>query len=71
MTCHGGFIWYELLTPDPDAAAEFYGAVVGWTIPPEADPLVTAASFTLMAAPASAAVGVTVMELTELDTSAV
>lgn len=39
MTCHGGFIWYELLTPDPDAAAEFYGAVVGWTIPPEADPL--------------------------------
>ena len=28
----GGFIWYELLTPDPDAAAQFYGAVVGWTI---------------------------------------
>ena len=28
---HGSFIWYELLTPDPDAAAAFYGAVVGWT----------------------------------------
>lgn len=25
------FIWYELLTTDPDAAAAFYGDVVGWT----------------------------------------
>lgn len=24
------FIWYELLTSDPDAAARFYGAVMGW-----------------------------------------
>ncbi|MCB9785104.1 MAG: VOC family protein [Deltaproteobacteria bacterium] len=28
---HGSFIWYDLSTPDVDAAAEFYGAVVGWT----------------------------------------
>lgn len=28
---HGSFIWYELITPDPDAAAQFYGDVVGWT----------------------------------------
>jgi uncharacterized protein len=28
---HGDFIWYELLTSDADAAAEFYGKVVGWT----------------------------------------
>lgn len=28
---HGDFIWYELLTSDADAAAAFYGAVVGWT----------------------------------------
>jgi hypothetical protein len=28
---HGSFIWYELLTPDPDAAAAFYGHVIGWT----------------------------------------
>lgn len=27
---HGEFIWYELMTSDPDAAAAFYGAVVGW-----------------------------------------
>jgi predicted enzyme related to lactoylglutathione lyase len=27
---HGDFIWYELLTRDADAAARFYGAVVGW-----------------------------------------
>lgn len=27
---HGSFIWYELLTTDPDAAADFYGKVVGW-----------------------------------------
>lgn len=28
---HGDFIWYELLTSDADAAADFYGKVVGWT----------------------------------------
>jgi uncharacterized protein len=28
---HGDFIWYELLTFDADAAADFYGKVVGWT----------------------------------------
>jgi uncharacterized protein len=27
---HGGFVWYELLTTDADAAAQFYGAVIGW-----------------------------------------
>ncbi|MEZ0171921.1 VOC family protein [Microvirga sp. TS319] len=27
---HGDFVWYELLTTDADAAARFYGAVVGW-----------------------------------------
>jgi uncharacterized protein len=25
------FVWYELLTSDPGAAAKFYGAVLGWT----------------------------------------
>ena len=28
----GGFIWYELITPDPAAAKRFYDAVVGWNI---------------------------------------
>ncbi len=28
---HGSFIWYELLTPDPNSAADFYGAVIGWS----------------------------------------
>lgn len=28
----GHFIWYELMTTDADAAAGFYGAVVGWRI---------------------------------------
>ncbi|HEU0099308.1 MAG TPA: VOC family protein [Allosphingosinicella sp.] len=28
---HGSFIWYELLTPDPEASAAFYGEVLGWT----------------------------------------
>lgn len=27
---HGDFIWYELLTTDPDAAQAFYGPVLGW-----------------------------------------
>lgn len=26
----GDFLWYELLTTDPDAAASFYGALTGW-----------------------------------------
>ena len=29
---HGDFIWYELLTTDPDAAADFYGSVLGWEV---------------------------------------
>ncbi len=29
---HGEFIWYELMTPDPDASKAFYDTVVGWTI---------------------------------------
>jgi uncharacterized protein YbaA (DUF1428 family)/predicted enzyme related to lactoylglutathione lyase len=28
----GAFIWYELMTTDPDAARDFYGKVVGWKI---------------------------------------
>jgi predicted enzyme related to lactoylglutathione lyase len=28
---HGRFIWYELITTDPEAAKRFYGEVVGWT----------------------------------------
>lgn len=34
----GAFIWYELMTSDADAAARFYGNVVGWEIATEADP---------------------------------
>ncbi len=29
---HGTHIWYQLLTHDVDAAATFYGAVLGWTV---------------------------------------
>lgn len=35
---HGDFIWYELMTSDPDGAEAFYGPLVGWTFsqpPPE------------------------------------
>lgn len=28
---HGDFIWYELLTDNADAAAAFYGEVIGWS----------------------------------------
>ncbi len=34
----GSFIWYELMTPDPDAAGKFYGAVLGWKITPQQSP---------------------------------
>lgn len=29
---HGEFIWYELMTRDPDAAKAFYDEVVGWNM---------------------------------------
>lgn len=31
---HGEFIWYELMTPDPEASKAFYDKVVGWNIGP-------------------------------------
>lgn len=27
---HGKFIWVELMTPDMEAAARFYGHAIGW-----------------------------------------
>jgi len=30
----GGYIWYELMTPDPEGSKAFYDAVVGWNIGP-------------------------------------
>lgn len=35
----GSFIWYELMTPDANAAATFYSAVVGWKIADQPAPL--------------------------------
>ena len=29
---HGDFIWYELITSDPDAASAFYSPMLGWSI---------------------------------------
>ena len=31
-TLHGSWIWYELMSPDPDGSKAFYEAVVGWSI---------------------------------------
>ncbi len=39
MSCQqGAFIWYELLTTDPEAAGRFYNAVVGWKFGAAAPP---------------------------------
>ncbi|MBU1755703.1 MAG: VOC family protein [Alphaproteobacteria bacterium] len=35
---HGEWIWFELLTGDPDAAQVFYGEVIGWTARPSGTP---------------------------------
>ncbi|MEO6582004.1 MAG: VOC family protein [Sphingomicrobium sp.] len=35
-SAHGSYVWYELLTADPDGAKAFYDAVIGWNI--EAQP---------------------------------
>jgi uncharacterized protein len=34
----GDFVWYELCTADPAAAADFYASVVGWTVKPSGLP---------------------------------
>lgn len=34
----GSFIWYELMSPDPDASARFYGPVVGWKVVSHSEP---------------------------------
>jgi hypothetical protein len=31
---HGDFIWYELITPDPEASKAFYEAVLDWQVGP-------------------------------------
>jgi uncharacterized protein len=31
-TLQGSWIWYELMTPDPEGAKVFYDKVVGWTV---------------------------------------
>jgi len=31
---HGQFVWYELLTPDTDAAKKFYSSITGWGTQP-------------------------------------
>src|SRR3954454_16916205 len=30
----GDFMWYELMSPDPEGSKAFYDAVVGWNIGP-------------------------------------
>ena len=32
---HGTPIWYELLSPDPDASKAFYDDVIGWSVGPK------------------------------------
>lgn len=31
---HGTYVWYELQTPDPDVARDFYTDVIGWSTAP-------------------------------------
>ncbi len=35
---HGDFIWYELMTPDPDAATRFYETVLPWSVARSSQP---------------------------------
>lgn len=34
----GSFVWYELMSPDPDASARFYEPVVGWKLVSHGEP---------------------------------
>ncbi|MEQ8749770.1 MAG: VOC family protein, partial [Amphiplicatus sp.] len=48
---HGDFIWYELMTADPGAAAKFYSDVVGWSV---ADSGQAGMDYRILQAPAEA-----------------
>ncbi|MGE0860754.1 MAG: VOC family protein [Gammaproteobacteria bacterium] len=48
MSAHGKFIWYELMTRDPQAASTFYHAVVGWRIAPVPDPTASEVDYRLI-----------------------
>lgn len=45
---NGRFVWYELMTTDPAAAAAYYQAVVGWTASPGQVPGI---DYTLLSSP--------------------
>jgi predicted enzyme related to lactoylglutathione lyase len=51
---HGDFIWYELLTSDAEAAADFYGAVTGWKARDAGMPDI---SYSLFSSPEGADIG--------------
>jgi uncharacterized protein len=53
---HGSFIWYELLTADPQAAKAFYDDVVGWNI--DAEPAPGGMDYRMIVAPDGLAGGV-------------
>lgn len=36
---HGGFVWHDMMTPDPEASQRFYSAVLGWELQPWNGPL--------------------------------
>lgn len=53
---HGSFIWYELMTTDPEGAGSFYEDVVGWTV---GDPAPSGdVEYRLIQAPDSSAGGI-------------
>jgi predicted enzyme related to lactoylglutathione lyase len=47
---HGTHVWYELLTDDPSAAADFYGKVIGWTAAPFGHDTPDAKPYTVLSA---------------------
>ena len=53
-TDRGQFVWHELMTTDPEAAAGFYRAVVGWETKPWGNNL----AYTLCVAPAGPVAGI-------------
>jgi predicted enzyme related to lactoylglutathione lyase len=47
VDAHGSFVWYELMTPDVEAAKAFYAEVVGWGTKEASVPSMAYTSFTV------------------------
>lgn len=59
---HGRFVWYDLMTSDPEGARKFYGEIVGWGTEPFGD-----SGYEMWTAPNGPIGGVVALQANQLE----